>query len=129
MMTVGGSLWESLADLAVTQLPLFVVLACAMLLALIRRRRHPKASLLLCAGFALIAIDYATTAVGAYYTVTANVLGAMRANPSGSDIAMRVANLLSSTVAAFAFALIAMAVFVERVRPYADVPPEARRYG
>lgn len=120
-MFSGGAFVDQLAAAAVAQSPTFAVLLCGIFLAVLRRRRHPTASVLLTVGLTLILIDYAASYADAYSWAVNLALG-----PSPSNLV--VASFASGAVAAVAFGLIIAAVFAGRVQHYGELPLEARRH-
>ncbi|MFO0809088.1 MAG: hypothetical protein U0746_10725 [Gemmataceae bacterium] len=123
-MTAGDSFWDMWAGHLVLQSPVYAVIACAFLLALIRRRRHPTASLLLMLGVGLMAAESLAAFVFYGWLVTA-LIGAGGGSPD-IDRWQRVAQLVHGLLVAAAYALIFAAVFVERTRPYAPDAGSAR---
>ncbi len=120
-MFAGGTYWDQLAAAAVAQSPTFAVLLCGILLALVRRRRYPTASMLLAVGLGLILFDYAASYTQAYSWAIDYAFG-----PSASNFV--AASFVSGAVAAVAFGLIIAAAFAERVQPYDELPREVRRH-
>lgn len=104
-MFSGPVFLDQMATMAVAQSPLFAVLLCGILLALLRLRRHPAASMLLASGLSLVLFDYAASYADAYNWAVSQAVGAT----SNSHVA---ASFLSGLVAAVAFGLIISAVFV-----------------
>jgi hypothetical protein len=109
-MFSSGSLLDQVAAAAVAQSPAFAVMLCGILFALLRRRRHPKMSLLLAAGLSLVLFDYAASYSDAYGWATNLILGPTR-------VVVVVSSLASGLVTAVAFALIIAAAFADRVQP------------
>ncbi|MFO0808856.1 MAG: hypothetical protein U0746_09555 [Gemmataceae bacterium] len=125
-MTLNDSFWDAWAGQMVLQSPAYAVIGCAFLFALIRRRRHPVASLLLMLGVALMMIE--TIATYAFYAwLTTNPPG-VSSDPSEVMSWDHIVQLITGMLSAAAYALIFAAVFVERIRPYeSDTGPAQPR--
>src|SRR5262245_45603101 len=114
MMSPWEVAWGDLSRGVVRRSPIVAACVCAVALAAIRRR-HPKASLLLALGVALMAFEWVVT-IAALALWPNN--GGMASQEDWIDAVTFVGDLAS----AVALALIFAAVFVERSRPF-DGPP------
>ncbi|MFO0808857.1 MAG: hypothetical protein U0746_09560 [Gemmataceae bacterium] len=121
-MSASGSPWDQIALMVVIGSPMYVVLACGFLLALLRRQRHPRAALFVALGTGLLLLNYIGSSL-----LYGWLFSSMRSIGASTWATSSLLRIVQSGISAVAFAFLIAAAFVDRTRPYGEFPaPEDR---